>query len=703
MIARPSFLALMFILGGFSSAVVESADNDEPLVLRGRVVDTSGKPVAGVSVEIRVWPPAVDGVARMPQEVNFRGKPGRGIRTGSDGRYYCQMPRELNRNWAYQARVDPPGCEPAETLALRPSVHDETELADLVVRRVTTISGRVVDRQGRGVGGANVFQAGDLAQRVQTTTDADGRFRLERVLADPTFAFVTMPGFRFYGRQLAGDEDAATFMLTRTDEPAEAWHSLTPALSKDERVELSLKVLRPCLEAAEIYGEARAAVTLEALSLVDPPALLARLDQKPLNSKFLQAFLKQSAIKSLAANEPDEALAMIATIDDPFPRSAGYLNVVDSLANHRRARKLELLGQATVSVRQISSPFVRMSYLGQTAGRLLDLGDSGEATNLLREGEKLAHGLPQDEFGACARGAFAEDLGQIDLPAALKLMNGLTDAKEHDRHHGNLAHELAAKDPAAAERLLAMLHTAQEWSQAQEPYDLWAVRVCYRMAPVDLPRAQRIADTMTDPYLKAQAYGVMAQAIAKQEPRAARESIERAFGVLEKLATAREAARPGGKRSPATCDDYNGQFSASSLAGSLLPAVEAVDPALVPEYAWRAVSFRLPRVGGDAEQINARRANAALAMTLARYNRELAEAVFKLGGVFGGSPDPGLAALVLIDPARAATAIEKFDADHADDAARADLAELLVLEGDALWRKLNDIIALWSVDVEDIF
>lgn len=153
----------------------------------------------------------------------------------------------------------------------------------------------------------------------------------------------------------------------------------------------------------------------------------------------------------------------------------------------------------------------------------------------------------------------------------------------------------------------------------------------------------------------------------------------------------------------ATFDDFNGEFSASSLAGSLLPAVEAVDPALVPEYAWRAVSFRLPRVGGDAEQINARRANAALAMMLARYNRKLAEAVFKLGGVFGGSPDPGLAALVLIDPARAATAIEKFDAGHADDAARADLAGLLVLERDALCRKLNSILGLWSIDVEDFF
>lgn len=224
------------------------------------------------------------------------------------------------------------------------------------------------------------------------------------------------------------------------------------------------------------------------------------------------------------------------------------------------------------------------------------------------------------------------------------------------------------------------------------------------MAPVDLPRAQRIADTMIDPYLKAQAYGVIAQAIARSEPRAARESIERAFGVLEKLAIARETARPGGKRSPATFDDYNGQFSASSLAGSLLSAVEAVDPALVPEYAWRTVSFRLPRVGDDADQINARRANAAVAMMLARYNRELAEAVFKLGRVFGGSPDPGLAALVLIDPAGAATAIEKqFDADHADYAARAELAELLVLEGAALWRKLNDILGLWSIDVEDIF
>lgn len=169
------------------------------------------------------------------------------------------------------------------------------------MRRVTTVSGRVEDRAGRGVGGAKVFQAGDLTQRVQTTTDADGRFRLERVLADPTFVFVTKPGFRFYGLLLAGHERAATFILTRTEETAEAWHSLAPVLSKDERVELARKVLEPSLERAEIEGEARAAVTLEALALVDPPALLARLDKKPLMSTFLPGFLKQRAIKALAA------------------------------------------------------------------------------------------------------------------------------------------------------------------------------------------------------------------------------------------------------------------------------------------------------------------------------------------------------------------------------------------------------------------
>jgi hypothetical protein len=286
-------------------------------------------------------------------------------------------------------------------------------------------------------------------------------------------------------------------------------------------------------------------------------------------------------------------------------------------------------------------------------------------------------------------------------------MEGLSEVGEFDRHHGNAAHELAAIDPAAAERLLGLLHSAADTRHIYEPRESWGVRVCYRMAPVDLPRARRLADGFTNPYLKAQAYGVMAQAIGRRQRDAGVELIEQAFAVLEGLVSERERLGPGDVKNPSRDHFYYRQFSASSLAGSLLPSVESVDPPLIPEYFWRAVSFRLPR-SGDEETLNvADRSNLALAMTLARYDREAAAAILNpiraRSPAFQSSRDAGLAAAVLIDPQIAVETVEAAPGEKPDCLLRAELAQLLVLECAPLWHKLQNLLGLWAIDVEDLF
>lgn len=676
--------------------VVFTIREENLVALSGRVVDTSGQPVSGRAIEIWGWLAVPDDAVSTPERVTFAA--GVELRTDAEGRY--QTPRELDRESMHQARLATPNHEAAATFGLCAAVAGKLTFDDLVVRRVATISGRVEDRQGRGVAGAAVFQSGDAPQRLKTTTDAAGRFRLEGAKAAPTFLFVSQPGFRFFGQLLGDDEDGVVLVVTRDDEAAEAWRTLPLAMSKDERLALARRVLKPCLEKIGAEKEGRAAQTLAVYGAVDPEALLARLAEKPPKNPFLAGYVRRAAAKALADDDIDEAIAVIETIEDSSFRSTCYLDIVDLLSQDQRPRKLELLAQATLAARATPSPEMRALQLGAIAERLLDLGQRDQAVALLRDGEKLARELPLEAFGGYARGAFAEELGQVDLPAALELMKGLKDDYEFDRHHGNLAHELAGKNPAEAERLLDILHGTEESKLIAPPRDMYGVRVCYRMAPVDLPRARRIAKTMTDRYLQARAYGVMAQALAKREPQAARELLARAFNALAGLVDARETDPANGETQPAAIDRYNGLYSAASVAGSLLPAVEAVDATLVPEYFWRAASFRLPGAGDEAHLVNDKRSNAALAMMLARYNRDVAAGVFKLAQAFGHGRDPGLMALALIDPARAAAEAEANSAD--DNTARVQLARLLALEGDALWRKLNGSLALWSIDEEDI-
>src|SRR5262249_39362520 len=235
------------------------------------------------------------------------------------------------------------------------------------------------------------------------------------------------------------------------------------------------------------------------------------------------------------------------------------------------------------------------------------------------------------------RGAFAEELALIDLPAALDLLKDLKDAYEYDRHHGNIAHKLAGKNPAEAERVLNMLRHPNQPTLR----DQWAQRVCYRMAPVDLERAKRIADRIGDPYHKAYALGVMAQALARSQPAVAAELLHKAFALLQ-------AHVEAGK------DHFNGFWGAASVAGCLLPVAEQIDPQLVPEFFWRALSFRWPPPREDDPAATGEMGDAALAMMLARYDRaaarSLVEALAKRATKLTGRTEAYFTAAILIDP-----------------------------------------------------
>ena len=85
---------------------------------------------------------------------------------------------------------------------------------------------------------------------------------------------------------------------------------------------------------------------------------------------------------------------------------------------------------------------------------------------------------------ASARGKLAEELAPIDIPAALGLLIGVEEEREYGQYLGHIAHELAGRNPAEAERILMMSPDA--WPNFRDNY---TQRVCYRMAGVDLERA----------------------------------------------------------------------------------------------------------------------------------------------------------------------------------------------------------------------
>src|SRR5262249_31530450 len=155
----------------------------------------------------------------------------------------------------------------------------------------------------------------------------------------------------------------------------------------------------------------------------------------------------------------------------------------------------------------------------------------------------------------------AEELVQVDVEAALALTKDLAGARPFDRHHGNIAHELAGREPAQSERVLAMV-------QDRLQRDLYAVRVVYRMVPLDLARARRLAESIPDDCLKGYALGMMALRLAEAGKDSARALLESAYESLERPSrTSRERSRS--------------IYEITSIAGVLLPVAERIDPGLV--------------------------------------------------------------------------------------------------------------------------
>jgi hypothetical protein len=574
--------------------------------------------------------------------------------------------------------------------------------------RLRTVTGRVLDRRGRPVAGAVVLQSGDGPKRTRATTDDRGGFRIDGVDDRPAFLFVRKAGHRFHGQPIEEGPGPFTMILTRTDEPPDAPMRTQPSpLPHREELALARRVIGAYADKVLKEGGLDDKVQLvEALARVEPDRVLAEAEKAKFPDPLYNDMFRLRVVEGMAHEDPEAAAEIAESGQTPYLRAFAYLAIFEAFdpSPQNRARRLALLDQALLHARSVKEADKRLPFLGRIADLWLDLGETEKATRLLREGEKLAREMPNAAFAGYARGAFAEELAQIDLEAALALIKGLSDPREFDRHHGNIAHELAAKDPAAAERVLAMMRSPQQ-------HDDVAVRVCYRMAPVDFARARRIADGIRGALKKPYALGVMAQALAGS-PKTRPVATKLLAAAFDELARSVDTGT----------DPFNSAECAAVTAASLLPVAEMIDPTLVPEYLWRSVSFRRPTPGPESEpsQDQILDATAAgLAMRIARYDpatagvllepvaRRMASDPNGLGAACGRQI---IAAQAAINPIKAATLLDQLPDTppksylrQTKDRARRELAAMLARPADRRWKYLQwEYFHAWVPDVEEL-
>ena len=194
-----------------------------------------------------------------------------------------------------------------------------------------------------------------------------------------------------------------------------------------------------------------------------------------------------------------------------------------------------------------------------------------------------------------------------------------------------IANRIAAQNPSEAERIVADAFDAQiaksekeykdnnnrEWPEDEKFSALcyYETANCADLLPDgrhDPDRAERIALKLRYPCQRAFCLGVIAEALTKTDKVKAKKLILQSYAIL-----AEASVNP--RRY------WWGWNSMPIIAAELLPIVEEIDPSLVPQCMWQAVSFRLYRPADDfIIDMTPENNDANLAFLLVRYDRALA-------------------------------------------------------------------------------
>ncbi|WP_165227869.1 MSCRAMM family protein [Aquisphaera insulae] len=639
------------------------------LSLRGRLVGREGRPVPGALVKVQAMKTVGDSGATTDM-FHFDGD--EEPRTGPDGRF--ETPRVLPRKDDYQVTVTAEGCLSVSSGWLHARDGEDIELPDLIALKIPpsdAVVGRVLDRDGRPVEGAEVFQSGDGPQRTATRTDAAGAFRLDGFERERGFLFVRKERFRFRGLLVTPGREGLDIVVSRTTEPPEPMATRPWPVPRDAERTLAREMLTPPLDLEPAWPNSYdPMISQQAMAWGDPEGTLRKLRDRvfPQPSTMIHELARARAESSF-----DEAIRLVLSDRDSYARATGFLALADACdAGLLREKRAGLLGRALVETRRIEGSGPRLGLLQEIVDRHESAGDIEKARSVVRLAQPLlTQGSGFDAIPSVAQ-SFAPRLALVDLPAALAIVEGKTVGRPPDeptarRLRGEIARRIAVTDPAEAERQIRLSFAGAEASRLPvDPRDF--LRTCRRMAVSDLPRARRLPEIldplqdnafMSVPILKAMAIGEMAVGLADSRPDEARKLLAQVFDQFQ-----------GARAAPRRALEIG---SARAMA-ALLPLVERIEPDRLAERFWQAVAARVPLSAEDRG--STLQAVAVLAAALARYDAEAARVVARpvedaILELSGRVPDGSMVVLPnvvgplgCVDPEAIAAIVRRIPADR---------------------------------------
>jgi hypothetical protein len=336
---------------------------------------------------------------------------------------------------------------------------------------------------------------------------------------------------------------------------------------------------------------------LELMSRVAPDKLAGELTQTKHATTIVEALV--------LLGEFEEANAQAEQIENSYSRGYARFKIIDACPDDQI--KTQLIAAALIDAKTIQEPDRRAVVLARVAARLSASGQHDPAQALRTESLAQFQQLSDKEWAGFAKGHFAERLARYDFEAAVAMLDGM-EPREKARHAGNIAHSLAAIEPEKAEQILAT-------SDATNLVITFRIRACYRMAAVDLDRAERIRQVtkQSGTFAKEHTLGVMAMAIREQQPDKSRELLRQAWSELEATAGQSNGYAQGG-------------VYRFGVALALLSYAERIDRDNLTDHFWRAIALYPGPQGRawepDEQQIEDLQRQSVLVLAFGLYQRE---------------------------------------------------------------------------------
>ncbi|MFN0055935.1 MAG: carboxypeptidase-like regulatory domain-containing protein [Planctomycetales bacterium] len=632
----------------------------EMVRLAVRVVDTKGQPVSVALARVLALANPQEfqtESVRFDEEID--------LPVGDTGELLTP-PVPLGR--AYVIQIDAPGFRSGLSHWAQPANQGTTRLPDVVLRRLLSVTGKVVGRDERPIAGVTVFQSGDGPERTEGTTDDEGQFTVPGVPEGTAFLFAEKEGFRFHGEPIAAENGPVQLVLEElTDPKPRTLRALPPPtlpLTRTARHDLAFAVLKPRLDE---WLTRQPAISDEMLTRVLVharfPAAISYLDF--LTGSGVSPDERDSQIKEIAAaiviNDPDEALAMGQRMFDP----TGRWNLYSALAKNLKLyvpsspeldafQEGPLYSEMAFAARSLPGATKRAVTLFKLACQSIQRGQIDETRLRLQEGRAALGELEPNDSAITTFNRQAAVIDALLDPDDSRRRLGEILPKNHlfwqvlsDVRFGRLR-------PVEAEELLETFNPADllqaERSRWPNNYPLSSTtcrqlpEICLQMASVDPERAERMTERLFASLESLVAPHPQGEPQSTEEPHQAQQDAisDVEVALLKAITFARMAERMakldshralrlvkqavGGLKSQRSGKYRDGWFYAPApTMATLLGVADQLDPALAQELFWRTLSLRVPPLAGDGAEQRARdKALATLARLLSRYNLSVA-------------------------------------------------------------------------------